>query len=83
MATNLVSIIGDTGTISLKATNVTSVDPIEFISASYRPGPDERRVISVFLNVAGKSCELRFEFFEPSFPEIDIVGKKLYDYVRF
>lgn len=75
MATNLVAVAGDTSTCSIRATNLTGVDPIEFISGSFRGAPDERRVMNVFFASGVKEFELRFEFTDPAFAMLDYKGK--------
>lgn len=78
MSTNTVYIAGDTSSLNILASNLTGLDPLEFISGSFRSCPEERRVCSVFLNIAGKSFELRFELVSPSFVEHTITGKPIY-----
>jgi len=82
MSATQVAIAGDTSTLSIIAINLTGVDPLEFISGSFRSCPEEQRVCNVFLNIAGASFELRFEFTSPSFVEHTITwasGYRVHD----
>ncbi len=78
MAANRVYIAGDTSSLEIVAINLTGADPLEFISGSFRSCPEERRVCSVYLNIAGAVLEMRFEFTAPSFVETTITGKPVY-----
>lgn len=78
MAVNLVSIRGDSTQLTTRAINLTGPDPIEFISGSFRGGPEERRVCSIFFDINTKTFELRFEFQHSAFAETTITGVPIY-----
>jgi hypothetical protein len=73
--TNTVYIAGDSSSLRLEAKNLTTDDPLEFISGTFRSTPEERRVCVVFFNFLGQTFELRFEFTSPEFVEHSITGK--------
>ena len=80
MARNTVTVVGDSSSLTLRSTNITAVDPVVFLSGSFRGSPEERRVCSVFVSLeAGtKTAELRFEFTDPHFVEHTVTGKPVY-----
>jgi hypothetical protein len=78
MASNRVYIAGDSSALEIVASNLTGADPLEFVNGSFRSCPEERRVCSVVLNVAGVIFELRMEFLSPAFVEHSVVGAPVY-----
>lgn len=85
MATNTVEIAGDTSSLLVNATNITGADELAFISGSFRSSPDERRVVTIFMEVGGtgKTFEMRLEFSDPQFIETTITGRNIYEGARF
>ena len=80
MATNSVHLAGEQSSLLIDATNVTAVDPVVFLSGSFRGSPEERRVASVFLALeAGtKVIEIRLEFSDPAFVQTTVTGKPVH-----
>jgi len=80
VATNTVLLVGDQSSMVVKGTNLTAVDPIVFLSGSFRASPEERRVASVFLSLeAGlRTIELRIEWSDPRFVQSDVAGQPVY-----
>lgn len=78
MATNVVCLRGDSSAMTLKLTNLTGPDPLEFIVGSFRSTPEERRVATVVLIIGGNQrFQVRFEFTSGVFVEHTITGKPL------
>lgn len=80
MATNTVVLRGDSSSLTVKSTNVTGLDPLEFQVGSFRSTPEERRVATLQLVTAGgtKVFKLRLEFTSGQFVEHTISGKPIY-----
>jgi len=79
MATDVVAIVGDTSTLYVEGTTLTDEIPIVFLSGSFRGGPEERRIVSVFIGLEAetKILEMRFEYTDPLFPTTDIRGRPI------
>lgn len=80
MATNSVHLAGDQSSLLLEATNLTAVDPVVFLSGSFRGSPEERRVASIFiaLEAGTRTLEIRLEFSDPAFVQTTVTGKSVY-----
>jgi hypothetical protein len=80
MATNTIDVAGDSSQLLIQATNLSGLDPLEFLSGSFRSSPEERRVCTVFFIAAGgtEPFQLRFEFTSPLFIEHSVTGKPVY-----
>jgi len=80
MADTNVAVIGDSSHLVVTTSRTTALDPLEFLSGSFRGGPEERRVANVFLITAGgtKTLTLRFEFTDPAMIEHSITGKPVF-----
>lgn len=80
MATNSVHLAGDQSSLLLEATNLTAVDPVVFLSGSFRGSPEERRVASIFiaLEAGTRTLEIRLEFSDPVFVQTTVTGKSVY-----
>ena len=78
--TNTVQIAGDTGALTLEATNLTGPSPLEFLSGSFRGCVEEKRVASVFLVTGGgtKTFELRFDWTDPALIEHSVAGAAVF-----
>lgn len=84
MAANTVEVVGDTGQLLATTIDLSGPSEMSVISASFRGSPDERRVVSLFVDIGGiKTLELRFEFFDPAFITTTMLGKPLYSSDRF
>ena len=80
MAVNTVQLVGDQSSLIIDGVNITAVDPVVFLSGSFRASPEERRVASVFmsLEIGTKTVEMRLEFSDPSFVQTTITGRPVY-----
>jgi hypothetical protein len=74
MASNRVQIVGDRCNLDLVGTNLEGENALEFVIGAFRSSPEERRVATVFFNVAGSQFSLRFEFTSNAFVEHSIKG---------
>ena len=79
MATK-VHVIGDSSNLDIAASPLGASPELEFLSGSFRSSPEERRVCTVFLGIAGtaKVFQLRLEFTDAAFIEHSVTGKPVY-----
>lgn len=86
--TVIVEIVGDTGHLRLFAPPAgVGVGVWAFLTGSFNPSPDERRVVTIFLtNDVGNigdptddnTLRLRFEFTDPLLATVDTLGNAVY-----
>jgi hypothetical protein len=85
--TTTTEIVGDTGHLRfVSSPNNQGLAPT-FLSGSFNPSPDERRVITLFLNFDignigdpsdDSNLRLRFEFTDPLLATVDTLGHPVY-----
>lgn len=86
MADLVVEIIGDTGHLRWHALDSRAFSLVEFLVGSFRPSPDERRVVTTAFNFrlptstgdANINLHLRLEFTDPLLATIDTIGRPVY-----
>ena len=73
---NEVVVCGESGNLSVKATALDGSPEMEFRSGSFKGTVDERRVCVVFMTIPSlsKNLTLRFEFTDPGFSDVDLLG---------
>lgn len=71
-------ITGDRSSLTLQLSNVATQGPMILNSGSFRPSPEERRVVSLFVRAQGTTgafdIEIRLEYFNPRFATRTILG---------
>jgi hypothetical protein len=81
MAGTLVTISGDTATLTVKAVQIDPANPnMEFSSGSFKASVDERRValLQMAIPTGSKRFSIRFEFTDPSLASMDTRGVPVY-----
>lgn len=77
----VVEIVGDTGHLRIHAPLDDVLNFYQFLSGSFNPSPDERRVITVFFTftrIPGSVLRIRFEFTDPLLATTDTLGNPVY-----
>jgi len=78
-ATNFSQIRGDEAALRIQLRSTGATD-LEFVSGAFLGSPDEKRLISMFLETtdgAAKSFEIRVEVFDPRFPSMSLAGAQI------